>query len=278
MASLNSINGGSPPLAASNLGAPTNVANGTIVGGDPKNNMELQLRDLVENAIALVRRRWENRIIEDIDEAVEERLVDLLFPPLAGVDTEPERRARWERSREKIRGQLFYAVDPDHPANAAVVDLELAPRGSDGMVRFRGDFLLLKPVDLEKGNGRLLYDVNNRGNLYMLRHINGGGRTNDPSTPEDAGNGFLMREGYSLLWTAWNWDVRSGDHRLQIELPIATNKGVPIRQRIAAERKAATAQLVERLIRALESGPRGEVREHPAAPLGWVLVEMAERE
>jgi hypothetical protein len=136
---------------------------------------------------------------------------------------------------EKIRGKLFYAVDPDNAANAAIVDLDFAPRGADGMVRFQGDFILLKPVDLRKGNGRLLYDVNNRGNLYMLRHINGGNRTNDPSTSEDGGNGFLMRQGYSLLWSAWNWDVREGDNRLQIELPIATKDGETIRQRIAAE-------------------------------------------
>jgi hypothetical protein len=136
---------------------------------------------------------------------------------------------------EKIRGELFYAVDPENPANAKIVDLELARRGEDGLVRFRGDFILLKPVDLAKGNGRLLYDVNNRGTLVMLRYINGGRRTNDPSSAADNGNGFLMRQGYSLLWTAWNWDVRDGDHRLQIELPIATDDGQPIRQRIVAE-------------------------------------------
>lgn len=33
---------------------------------------------------------------------------------------------------EKIRGTLFYAVDPDNVANAAIVDLDLAPRGADG--------------------------------------------------------------------------------------------------------------------------------------------------
>ena len=136
---------------------------------------------------------------------------------------------------EKIRGKLFYAVDPDNAANAAIVDLDLAPRGADGKVRFQGDFILLKPVDLGKGNGRLLYDVNNRGNLYMLRHINGGSRTNDPSSAEDGGNGFLMRQGFSLLWSAWNWDVRAGNDCLQIELPIATENGRIIRQRIAAE-------------------------------------------
>ncbi len=153
---------------------------------------------------------------------------------------------------EKIRGTLFYAVDPENSANAAIVDLDLAPRGADGRVRFQGDFLLLKPVDLARGNGRLLYDVNNRGNLYMLRHINGGARTNDPSTPEDAGTGFLMEEGYSLLWSAWNWDVVSGDDRLQIELPIATEGGEPIRQRIAAE-----------IVNSFGRGPA------PSMPLAW---------
>ncbi len=153
---------------------------------------------------------------------------------------------------EKIRGKLFYAVDPANPANAAIVDLELAPLGADGMVHFQGDFLLLKPVDLARGNGRLFYDVNNRGNLYMLRHINGGARTNDPSSPEDAGNGFLMKEGYSLLWTAWNWDVANGDDRLEIELPIATENGSPIRQRIAAE-----------IVNSFGRGPA------PSMPLAW---------
>jgi hypothetical protein len=136
---------------------------------------------------------------------------------------------------ETIRGRLFYAVDPALPANARIVDLALAPRGSDGRVRFQGDFLLLKPVDLRRGNRRLLYDVNNRGNILALAAFDDAPRTNDPRSLEDAGNGFLMKRGYSVLWTAWNWDVRPGEGRLQIELPIATEGGAPIRQRIAAE-------------------------------------------
>ncbi len=44
-----------------------------------------------------------------------------------------------------------------------------------------------------------------------------------------------MDQGYSLLWTAWNWDVRPGSNRLQIELPVATDNGNPIRRQIAAE-------------------------------------------
>jgi hypothetical protein len=136
---------------------------------------------------------------------------------------------------EKIRGRLHYAVDPNHPPNARIVDLKYAPRNADGMVVFSGDFLLLKPLNLEKSNHRLLYDVNNRGNLYMLRALNNARWSNNPLAPEHAGNGFLMKQGYSLLWSAWNWDVRPGSDRLQIELPIAIKNGKSITQKIAAE-------------------------------------------
>ncbi len=67
-------------------------------------DVDAMIRDLVENAIALVRRQREAALHADIAAAVEERLIDLLFPPLASA--EPERQQRWERSREKIRQQL----------------------------------------------------------------------------------------------------------------------------------------------------------------------------
>ncbi len=76
-------------------------------------DVDSMVRDLVENAIALVRRKAEDRVSQDIDQAVEEKLVDILFPPLSGMDDDPDRRARWERSREKIRGQLNDGVLDD---------------------------------------------------------------------------------------------------------------------------------------------------------------------
>ena len=29
----------------------------------------------------------------------------------------------------------------------------------------------------------------------------------DPTTPAHFGNGFLMREGYTLVWVGWEFDV-----------------------------------------------------------------------
>ena len=136
---------------------------------------------------------------------------------------------------ERISGRLHYAVDPDDPANARIVDLGHAPRDARGLVTFAGDFLLLRPKDLARGNHRLLYEVDNRGNLGMLAFFDDAPWSNDPKRAADVGNGFLLRGGYSLLWSAWNWDVLPGDGRLQIELPVATEAGAPITGPVAAE-------------------------------------------
>ncbi len=137
-------------------------------------------------------------------------------------------------SYERITGSLHLAVDPAHPSNARIVDLRRAPRNSAGQVEFRADFFLLAPANPGKGNGCLLYDVNNRGNKLILAAINEA-RSNDPRSLADAGNGFLMRRGYTILWTGWNGDVLPGDHRMTIDLPVATESGATITGRIYSE-------------------------------------------
>jgi len=136
---------------------------------------------------------------------------------------------------ELITGRLHYALDPASPANDPVVDLKLAPRDSTGRVTFAGDFVLIKPVDPNHANGRLLYGVNNRGNLIMLNIFNDADWNNAPRSTADLGNGFLLKQGYTLLWSAWNWDVVPGNNRLQIDLPIARTKGRIITGPVAAE-------------------------------------------
>ncbi len=69
-------------------------------------DVDAMVRDLVENAINLVRRKGEKKHEEAINSAVEEQLLDILFPPLQGLNDDPERKARWERSRAKINQQL----------------------------------------------------------------------------------------------------------------------------------------------------------------------------
>jgi hypothetical protein len=135
---------------------------------------------------------------------------------------------------EKLTGRLELEVDPNAAANAAVIDLTLAPRNARGRVSFATDFFLLKPVDIGSGNHRLLYEVNNRGNKLMLGAFNDRGG-NNPSSTADVGNGFLMRQGYTVLWCGWNGDVAPGNNKLLTDLPIASDHGRPITGPIYAE-------------------------------------------
>jgi hypothetical protein len=107
---------------------------------------------------------------------------------------------------EKIRGIARFSLDPKAAANRNVVDLKLAPRDASGHVIFESPFILLRPV--KSRNSTLVYDVNNRGGIAILGQMNGASpANNDPTTVADAGDGFLMRHGFTLLFSAWTWDV-----------------------------------------------------------------------
>src|SRR5438067_12045622 len=73
---------------------------------------------------------------------------------------------------ERVAGTIHFAVDPGHPANRLIVDLDKAPRDAAGRVPFRADFCLLQPADPSRGNRRLLFEVVNRGNKLIPRNFN----------------------------------------------------------------------------------------------------------
>jgi hypothetical protein len=136
---------------------------------------------------------------------------------------------------ERIRGRLTFAVDPAAPENQGIVDAKLAPRDAQGRVVFGADFLMLKPLDPARANGRLLYEVNNRGGIGVLGLLNEARPSNLPTSAEHAGNGFLFEQGYTLLWSGWTWDVPPGDNRLRADLPTAGNGGRVITGRVSGE-------------------------------------------
>jgi hypothetical protein len=137
---------------------------------------------------------------------------------------------------ERIVGRAHFAVDPGDPAQASVFDIALAPCGVDGLVHFASDVFILKPLDRARGNGALLFEFPNRGNKRFLQFYNDAPGNNDPKTAADAGNGFLMRHGYTIVTAAWQGDVLRGDGRLVIDLPVARHDdGQPVTARLRAE-------------------------------------------
>jgi hypothetical protein len=181
---------------------------------------------------------------------------------------------------EKIRGKAWIALDPDLSANAAIVDLKLAPRDAKGRVLFSTDFLMLRPVDPAKRNGSLLYDVNNRGNIAILGQVQGKiPPRNDPTTLADMGNGFLLKRGFTLLWSAWTWDVeppQDGNRSFRLDPPVATNAGKAITGKVAYEflvdAPAPTARFTGSLARAYPWAVANDpaavltMRERPQGP------------
>lgn len=129
---------------------------------------------------------------------------------------------------ERLRGRAHFAVNPDAPAQPGILDLEFAPRNRRGLVELSADFLILKPKDSSRGNGRLFYDCGNRGNMRSLQFFNDAPASNDPKTLDQAGNGFLFRRGYTLLWSAWQGDINPGNDRAILDVPVATDKGAAI--------------------------------------------------
>ena len=75
---------------------------------------------------------------------------------------------------ERLDGTAYFEVDPKDPLNAVIVNLDKAPRNARGMVEFSSPFVILKPVDLAKGNHKIFYAINNRGNQQAISYFNFG--------------------------------------------------------------------------------------------------------
>src|SRR3989442_4484269 len=122
---------------------------------------------------------------------------------------------------EKLVGTVDFALDPDLPRNGAIVDLKLAPRNPRGDIEFSADFYLLKPVDPRRGNGRVFYEGGNRGGKSMLATFQKATGSPDPATQAAFGDGALMRQGFTLLWMGWQWDVPERAGTMRMQMPIA---------------------------------------------------------
>ena len=129
---------------------------------------------------------------------------------------------------ERLKGRARFAVDPSDPAQAGIVDIDHAPVDAEGRVAFTADILILKPLDMARGNRRLFFDYGNRANMRALQFFCDAPFTNDPTTLEDAGNGFLFRRGDTVVWCAWQGDVLPGGGRFLLDVPVATMNGQPL--------------------------------------------------
>jgi len=93
---------------------------------------------------------------------------------------------------ERIEGTFTGEVDPKDPSNADIVDIALAPKNAHGKVTYSADFQILRPIDLSKGNHRVIFELPNRGRTNILGILNDSTTPNDTTKSGDPGIGFVM--------------------------------------------------------------------------------------
>ena len=120
---------------------------------------------------------------------------------------------------ERIDAIASFAVDPASPRAQAIVDIDKAPVNGAGEVEFSTEVVILRPVATAKRSSTLFYEVPNRGRNLSFMALNRATSVKIPSTLEDAGDGFLLSHGYTLVWSGWQSDL--SDDLLNLTLPKA---------------------------------------------------------
>ena len=137
---------------------------------------------------------------------------------------------------EKVIGVAHGEVDPRAASNKGIALIDKAPVNARGLVEYVTDFYILRPRDPAKGKGRILYEVNNRGRKMLFGNIADGPQgINDPQKVADLGNGFPLRQGFTIVWSGWDPDAPRANLGLGLTAPVATDGGQPIVQTVRDE-------------------------------------------
>jgi hypothetical protein len=183
---------------------------------------------------------------------------------------------------ERVIGVAKGEVDPKARSNNKIALIDKAPLNARGRVEYTADFFILRPKDPAKGNGRILYEVNNRGRKMLFGNIADGPQgINDPQKLSDLGNGFPFRRGWTIVWSGWDPDAPRANMGLGLTAPVATDNGAPIVSLVVDEFVSGTrGGLLETFKLSYEmasqDGARLTVRERQADPkhdVAWTAVD-----
>jgi Alpha/beta hydrolase domain len=124
---------------------------------------------------------------------------------------------------ERITGRVYFSLPVENPHNRGIVDLDKAVNLKNGEVEFSADFIAVRPKDAGKGNGSMILEVPNRGRARLLGLVDDG----DWDVASDAGDAWLLRQGFTIVSLGWQWDA-TGEGALRFFAPIAKDNGKTI--------------------------------------------------
>ncbi|MFZ4406914.1 MAG: alpha/beta hydrolase domain-containing protein [Paracraurococcus sp.] len=133
----------------------------------------------------------------------------------------------------RIAGIARGELDPADPRNAPIVDLGLAPRNARGQVEYAAEVVILRPADPARGNGRLLYDVTNRGRKMIFGNVfdapGGQPELNAARTAGAVGLALPLRVGTTVVWSGWDPEAPRTNDGLRIDIPLLPGITGPVR-------------------------------------------------
>src|SRR5258706_224714 len=150
-------------------------------------------------------------------------------------------------SYERIVGHIYFSVAVSSPHNRRIVDLNNAVNLKNGEVEFSSDFIAFCPNGPWKGNGSLLLEVPNRGRARIVALVDGG----DFDLDKNAGDAWLLRNGFTIVSLGWQWDA-DGKDALRLYAPVAKENG--------------------KTITGLLRGDLMPAKEMPEIPLGHLII------
>ena len=105
-------------------------------------------------------------------------------------------------THERITGKAYGELDPTDPKNAVITDIELAPRNARGKVEYVTTFTVVRPTEMMRGSGVLVYTVVNRG----------------------GGNAVPHPDGHVTFVSGWQGDIVPTSTNQTVQVPVAKNR------------------------------------------------------
>ena len=174
---------------------------------------------------------------------------------------------------ERMTGKIYFLIDPANQRNQVIADLDKAPRNASGKIELSADLVILRPRDPSKGNGIAIFDIVNRGNGVVLTGFDGP----PGKTPEsEAGDGFLLNRGYTIVMVGWEFDARR-EGAIKIDVPGAAGVTGLVRANFIVDSRSDKATVAD-LVGYMPSDPASpentlRVREKLGAP--WAAIPRA---
>jgi hypothetical protein len=121
---------------------------------------------------------------------------------------------------ERITGRVYFSLPVANRHNQNIVDLKNAVNLANGEVGFSSEFVAIRPKDPSRGNGSMILEVPNRGRSRIISLVDGG----DWDIADNAGDAWLLRNGYTIVSLGWQWDA-DGPGALRFFAPVAKENG-----------------------------------------------------